>query len=82
MQKNFAIVSVFILFVVLQGGDMYCAGRDTLAIKSPFPCLHGRLSDPAHDQESLHNIDSAGNKITMIPATIAVLQAFPSMKMK
>jgi hypothetical protein len=33
MQKNFAPVSVFILFAGLQGGVMNCADEETLAIE-------------------------------------------------
>jgi hypothetical protein len=74
MRKNFAIVSVFIPIAALPGGVMYCADGETLAIKilslaSTVVCL--LLFAIRHP---LHNNDSAGNKITTIPAAFAVLQ--------
>jgi hypothetical protein len=65
MRKNFAIVSVFILFAPLQGGVIYGADGDTtvieiLSLSLTVVCL---IRDP------LHTIDPAGTKSTMIPAT-------------
>jgi hypothetical protein len=60
MQQNFAIVSVFILLAALQGWLMYCAD-------GVCPIL-------LTIRDSVHKDDSAGNNITTIPATFAVLQ--------
>jgi hypothetical protein len=73
MQKNSAIVSVFILFPALQGGVINCAYEETLAIKIlplAFAVVCLILFTIWH---ILHNIHPAGNKITMIPATSMML---------
>jgi hypothetical protein len=74
MRNNFAIVSVFLPFAALLGGVMYCADGDTPEIKIlslVFTVVCPILLTIRHP---LHNDDSAGNNITTIPATFAVLQ--------
>ena len=74
MQENFAKVSVFILFAAQQGGVTHCTDGDTTAIKilslvSTVVCLILLTI-----RYPLNNNDSAGNNITTIPASFAVLQ--------
>jgi hypothetical protein len=74
MQKNFAIVSVFILFTALQGGVMYYTDRDTPAIEILSLAMTVVCLILLTIRHPVHNNDSAGNKITLIPATFTVLQ--------
>jgi hypothetical protein len=82
MQKNFAILPVFILFAALLGGVMYYTDGDTpaieilsLAITVVCPILLTIL-------HPLHNDDSAGNNIITIPAAFAVLQVISTHENK
>jgi hypothetical protein len=82
MQKNGAIVSVFILCAALQGGVIYSTGGDIpkieiLSLASTVVCLI--LLTIRHP---LHNYDSDGNNIITIPAAFAVLQVISTHENK
>jgi hypothetical protein len=74
MQKNFAIISVFILCAALEGGIMYYTGRKIPAIEIFSLAFTGVCLILLTIRHSLHNDDFAGNNITSIPAAFAVLQ--------
>jgi hypothetical protein len=80
MQKNFALVSVFILFAGLKGGIMNCTDGETLAIKIlsfAFPVVCLILLTIRH---SLPGNDPDGNKIAMIHATFIMLPVISTQK--
>ena len=78
MQKNFAIVSVFILFAALQAEVMYCAEGKITAIEILYLAFTVVCPILLAIRHSLHNDDSAGNTFTTIPAPCAVLQVILS----
>ena len=74
MRNNFAIVSVFLPFAALLGGVMYCAGGDTPPIEIVSLASTVVWLILLTTRHPLHNNDSAGIKITTIPAAGAELQ--------
>jgi hypothetical protein len=74
MQKNFTIVPVVILFAGLQEGIIYSIEGDSPVIKILFPVFTVVYLILLTIRHPIHNNDPAGNKSTMIPAPLAVLQ--------